>query len=103
MPDIRWNELEPGRTDNKQCELLLEMSFNNILKQIVSQPTREESVLNLVFVSSTITKYNVAVQSGLSDHEMVLVSCKVNFSKNAVPSFQYKTLTMQMTSVYWTN
>lgn len=84
LPGIQWDELKTGNVSTKHCEVLLDIAFSNDLTQVVNEATRlcttRESLLDLVFINSKISDYEISVHDGLSDHKLVLFRVK-----NALP------------------
>lgn len=81
LPSVKWDQLDPGVTDVKSGELLLDIAFSNNLSQVVQEFTRitdsSRSILDLIFVSESLKNYEVVVEDGLSDHKLVLLSIKL--------------------------
>lgn len=80
LPGIRWDKLEINSADFKHCEILFDIAFTYDLTQCVQGVTRvgpaSESTLDLVFLDSRLSEYDVSIKEGISDHRLVLVSVK---------------------------
>lgn len=81
---IDWNNLTIDAKERASCEVLLDIAFNHDLTQVVRENTRiagsAQSVLDLVFLDACLDNYKVLIQSGLSDHKLVSVELKTDFT-----------------------
>lgn len=77
LPKINWDNF-CVTTPCQHSELLLDIAFSCSMTQLVKTPTRvtagTSSILDLIFVSESICKFNntIEVVPGISDHELVL-------------------------------
>ena len=80
LPDVDWKKEEiVGHQYPKALnEIYLEMAGDLSLKQIVKEPTRGKSFLDLFFTSNPNLINNSSVIAGLGDHEAVLIKTKIN-------------------------
>lgn len=53
------------------CDVILDLMFAFSLEQVVKEPTRENSILDLLFVSQKFNKELVQIESGISDHYLL--------------------------------
>lgn len=78
LPHVDWDLMVAGGIDIPNGEKMLEIMFNHNLTQIVKDCTRitdrSQSLLDLVFISDSISEYEVSVNEGISDHKMVVFS-----------------------------
>jgi hypothetical protein len=71
-PDIRWDTQTACGPDREIQQGLSDLMGANNLTQIHDSPTRENNLLDLVFVSNrTLVKSSVNVP-GISDHEIII-------------------------------
>lgn len=86
LPGIHWDKLEINSADFKHCEILFDIAFTHDLTQCVHGVTRvgpaSESTLDLVFLDSRLTEYDVSINEGISDHKLVSVQIKQSLSTN---------------------
>lgn len=82
LPGICWQKLEPGASDTKHSEIILNIAFKFDVTQVVNQSTRHgrsaDTTLDLVFLSRDLSDYDVSVYDGLSDHDLVSVTLDSN-------------------------
>ena len=72
-PDIRWDTQTACGPDREIQQGLADLMGANNLTQIHDSPTRENNLLDLVFVSNpTLVKSSVNVP-GISDHEIIII------------------------------
>ena len=74
-PDINW---EYGYTCNQAHnknvqDKLIEISVENSLIQLQEEPTRQNNILDLIFVTNSSLIKNVTTIPGLSDHNAVIM------------------------------
>lgn len=79
LPNINWSKLSsPCQTDHTVFEMMLACN----LAQAVNTPTRVQSntssILDLVFHSMSLYDACASVEDGLSDHKLVLFTCRLN-------------------------
>lgn len=83
-PGIHWPSLSAFGRDITICKELINISLLFGLTQVVSSATRLNSILDLVFLNSTLAQndFSCEVIDGLSDHKGVLVSLSCPVSKS---------------------
>lgn len=87
LPSIDWTTSNFSASPQTSC--LCEYIQNNGLHQIINFPTREQNILDLVFVSDVLSVYNVTAAPPISssDHNCVVIQmffCDVNNASNNV-------------------
>ena len=70
MPEINW-ETNCASRSSDHTTLLCEIIHNNFLTQLVKDPTREENILDLAFVSSPDLVHDLTVGQPFSDHNSI--------------------------------
>lgn len=72
LPDIDWKQFrsEKYATCNVVLDILLAMN----LDQVVQEPTRENAVLDLFFISQKFSNGTLTIEPGISDHRLLLFS-----------------------------
>ena len=97
LPSIDWETNSIKKTKQKKKKqknyqyslsvnnLFLEMSQNLGLKQIVSEPTRGNNILDLFFTNNTELIDKTEIVSGVSDHEAVIISSRLPFRHQKQP------------------
>lgn len=82
MPGVDWNSLTIESRERADCEVLLDIAFANDLTQLVQEGTREtgtaQSILDIEFLDGRFEDYQVAVENGISDHQLVFVQIKAD-------------------------
>lgn len=78
LPSIKWSQkLTANVIDSPLYDIMLSCD----LQQVVLENTRvignHGSILDLVFLNRDIPSYDVAIEEGISDHKLVLVTCKL--------------------------
>ena len=83
LPDIDWkNESITGNNNSKELNSkFLETAADFGLKQLVREPTRGNSCLDLFFTSNPDLVNRCSVVSGVGDHDAVLVETKLKLPK----------------------
>lgn len=78
-PDVNWKTLMVGSRDKIICDALVDTAVSFDLDQVVSECTRDNSTLDLVFLSNSIAKsgYECKVVDGISDHRAVVVTLNI--------------------------
>ena len=73
LRDINWENLSinPGGSSRKCCEILLNTINTNHLEQMVLEPTRQNSILDLVFTNQPSTIRSIDTEPGISDHNAI--------------------------------
>lgn len=88
LPGVDWNQPFSNREMSSHVAYLTDIMLTADVQQVVDQPTRIHgncaSTLDLIFISRCIKDYSVSVQPGLSDHEMVLLSCSLGACKTSL-------------------
>ena len=74
-PDINW---EYGFTSNQASnkgvqDRLIDISVENSLSQLQEEPTRQNNILDLIFVTNPSLVKNITTIPGLSDHNAVIM------------------------------
>lgn len=79
LPGINWPDLCHDHREVASAESLLLTAFSFSLSQLVSSATRIvgscSSVLDLMFVSSSLEDCAISVEDGISDHKITSLSC----------------------------
>ena len=73
-PNINWNTLtvERGAPDRELQHALIDFATEHNLTQVHQQPTRDDNILDLVFISNpSLVKISTSIP-GISDHTMVI-------------------------------
>ncbi|XP_077997350.1 uncharacterized protein LOC144450581 [Glandiceps talaboti] len=75
LPDINWdtNCFKSGGRHAHTSKLLLDISQEFNLHQVVTEPTRDNNILDLAFTSNTSLVNSVQVKAGISDHDIVII------------------------------
>lgn len=82
LPSINWDKpfLNPDHAAHE--EHIFNIMLRHDLQQVVRQPTRvhgcTSSLLDLIFVSRSISDYHVSIEQGISDHDLVYCSFPVH-------------------------
>ena len=73
LPDVVWskNFVSPQCRYSALSNQLINITLDYNLDQVVTSPTRENNILNLVFTNVPFLVQNASITSGLSDHDMV--------------------------------
>ena len=75
LPDVDWSK----KFVNPQCcystlsNQLINITLDHSLCQVITSPTRENNILDLMFTNVPFLVLNASILSGLSDHDMVSV------------------------------
>lgn len=82
-PGIRWPALTYSARDSCVSREIINFSLAFDLTQIVREFTREQAILDLVFLSSSIIErgYKYEIIDGISDHRAVIVYLNSSVSK----------------------
>lgn len=86
-PETDWSKLK-SQSDPIGSNVLFDIMLDHNVAQVVEHPTH---IFDLVFLPRTITDYNVFVEPGISDHEMVHVSFSVQ-NRSAKPAHAHQTV-----------
>ena len=77
LPHIDWKNMcvTPGNSQATQSDLLLEYALDQALTQLVTEPTRKENILDLVFTTSPslVNRIGTTPPLGEGDHNIVFV------------------------------
>ena len=80
LPDVDWS----NKFVNPQCRYstlsnqLINITLDHNLHQVVTSPTRENYILDLVFTNVPFLVQNASILPGLSDHDMVSVEILIS-------------------------
>ncbi len=80
LGNINWktSSVDPNKSGSKSAaEKLISLSQDHNLNQLVTEPTRKDSILDLVFTNNSNIVKKVSVIDGISDHEAVLVDLDI--------------------------
>lgn len=79
LPNIDWINLSCQGPSLIHCAEIIDIAYAFKLVQVVSSPTRGDSVLDLVFLSDDIARNGslCEVVKGISDHDAVLVTLPI--------------------------
>ena len=78
-PDIDWENLQvkPNAPDKAIQQALIDITIKHGLTQVHNQPTRQESILDLVFTNNpSVIKTSTSIP-GISDHAMVVTDSDI--------------------------
>ncbi|CAC5424176.1 unnamed protein product [Mytilus coruscus] len=89
VPDIQWTGAysirSPQQYNLAVNETILNITNEHNLEQQNSTPTRGINILDLVFTTNKNLKENITVESGISDHEAVIVDIKTRVKLTKKP------------------
>lgn len=91
LPNIDWLNMCATHGEVSTSQALINLVFSHDLTQIVQQSTRTQgsvsSLLDLVFLSKRLSqsRYSCEVLDGISDHDMVLVTCPLGKREKVPP------------------
>ncbi|KAJ8036585.1 hypothetical protein HOLleu_20604 [Holothuria leucospilota] len=76
LPSVDWDTMsfKTGGSYPAISNLMIDIANDFILHQIVKEPTRESNILDLCFTNSPARVDSVHVDSGISDHDVVIVN-----------------------------
>ena len=80
LPDVDWSK----KFVNPQCRYsalsnqLINIALDYDLHQVVTSPTRENNILDLVFTNVPFLVQNASILPGLSDHDIVSVEIMIS-------------------------
>ena len=80
LPDVDWSK----KFVSNQCRYstlsnqLINTTLDYNLHQVVTSPTRENNILDLVFTNVPFLVQNASILPGLSDHDMVSVKILIS-------------------------
>ena len=80
LPDVDWSK----KFVNPQCRYstlsnqLVNIALDHNLHQVVTSPTRENNILDLVFTNVPFLVQNASILPGLLDHDMVSVEILIS-------------------------
>lgn len=79
VPHVDWNLLLPTGRDRALSEALVDLVVSFDLTQVVDVPTRENAILDLVFLNEAVQQngFECEAVNGVSDHKAVLLSLNV--------------------------
>ena len=86
LPKFTWVECEPSIKPDCTCRSVYD-NFEDILNdfnltQMVTEPTRQDNILDLILTSNPILVSAVTCIPGLSDHDIVLIEVAVKANRN---------------------
>ena len=86
LPKFTWGDCEPSIKPYSNCRSVYD-SFEGILNdfnltQMVTEPTRQDNILELILTSNPILVSAVTCVPGLSDHDIVLIEVAVKATQN---------------------
>ena len=88
LPNIDWSII--NQIVGEQLDPLLDFFDKYPFEQIVSEPTRGNNTLDLIFTNTPEIITNVSVEEGISDHKVVLSDINVEIQKNnRIPRKQF--------------
>ena len=75
LPDVDWSKkfVCPQCRYSALSNQLINITLDHNLHQVVTSPTRENNILDLVFINVPFLVQNASILPGLSDHDMVSV------------------------------
>ncbi|KAL3854785.1 hypothetical protein ACJMK2_014034 [Sinanodonta woodiana] len=86
LPTIDWNTNTVK--DNPQYESIMntklaEITTNNDLQQMVTEATRGNNILDLIFTTNPALVHNIEIHPGMSDHGVIIadINLKAKISK----------------------
>jgi hypothetical protein len=98
MPDIKWkrddsNNFQIKTNNNYNMEInnkFVEALEENCLNQAVTEPTRQDNILDLVLTTNPLIIENISVEDGMSDHKIVITDINIKTKpKKTVPRKVY--------------
>ena len=89
LPGIVWDPVVSAPSTHNQIDFL-NIFIKNGLKQIVTEPTREKAILDLVLVNDPSLVHYVKVDSPLQNCDHSTLCFDVNVSPLAVPASVYR-------------
>ncbi|XP_063435914.1 uncharacterized protein LOC134716832 [Mytilus trossulus] len=77
----------PGKPDNKQHQILIDIINDHSLEQIVDKPTRGERILDLILTNAPNIKNKLELMPpiGNADHDIVFTECSISLKRNKKP------------------
>ena len=78
-PDIDWEKMtvNKGAADTEVQQAILDLSIEHGLTQVNNQPTRDHSMLDLVFPNNPTTVMTSTSVPAISDHAMVVTDIDI--------------------------
>lgn len=90
LPNIDWNSPFPSTNNDINASYMCDIMLIHNLQQGVKHPTRihgeAASILDLVFLSQATERFTVSVETGLSDHCMVVFTCPIQQNVDSEPA-----------------
>lgn len=79
LPDVNWlsNCFTPCGRYPGPSKLMIDIALDHVLKQVVTEPTRDHNILDLCFTNDPSFVDNIKVSAGISDHDAVVVTAAV--------------------------
>jgi homoaconitase/3-isopropylmalate dehydratase large subunit len=103
LPSINWENgtIKPspqyGTCINQK---MLDIMSDNNMEQIVTEPTRENNILDLCFTNNPGIVHNLEVEPGISDHNMVEIAVNTKTKIHKKPPRKYICITRGTWKVY---
>ena len=87
LPDINWieNSFIPNGRYPAISKLLIDIIYNHNLQQMVTEPTRDGNILDLIFTNMPSLVQSVSILPGLSDHNVVSVEMLTSIQRLKSP------------------
>jgi hypothetical protein len=85
MPDIKWkrddsNNFQIKTNNNYNMEInnkFVEALEENCLNHAVTEPTRQDDILDLILTTNPSIIENISVEDGMSDHKIVITDINI--------------------------
>ena len=90
VPDINWDNesIESHNYPVSISQAVLQMSADCGFTQLVDFPTRERNILDLFFTNRPLLIDQCLGTSGISDHDIILLSIQYNIPKQAAGNYK---------------
>lgn len=76
LPSIDWSRKNViDLLDCPLVDIMLACDLQQVVRTITHEHGDGGSILDLVFLSSAFTEYELSLEPGVSDHKVVLLSC----------------------------
>ena len=89
LPDVDWSKkfINPLCRYFAVSNKLINIIQDYNLHQVVTSPTRENNILDLVFINVPFLVQNVSILSGLADHDIISVEILISPVRIKQPVF----------------
>ncbi|XP_077978226.1 uncharacterized protein LOC144433741 [Glandiceps talaboti] len=79
LPDVDWhsNSFKPCGRYPGPSKAMIDITMNNNLQQMVLEPTRENSILDLCFTNNPTFVNSIQIKPGISDHDIVVLHASI--------------------------